>query len=298
MAREAGFQVADVDVNLMADAKVVRLARHCRDPRRTAVAVAMYEAVRLASWRTGSRVSLEDAAPAWYLDDVAEVQADLSAVGLLDADGMIPEGSWANWFGPAFKRREARRAAGSEGGKASSARNAAAALPEQPSSSAAALPEQPSSSREGAPSDAQPDRTDRTDRPSVRADARENGDADPVEVAVAWLARRKIAIGPSSKAMQTLVQLVEQFGVGTVIDVMAAVPGDIVDANQIVYGARNALAPIASGTAVRTVADDAADRRDHARARAATGARLREVEAIGPVQIDKTLADLGVERPR
>ena len=109
MSRDAGFLHADVDTSLMADPKVVALARRLRDPERTAVSVCLFTGLILASWKAGARVTLAEAAPAWYLEPVEAIQADLEAVGLVDHDGRLQAHAWTSWYIPADERREQTR---------------------------------------------------------------------------------------------------------------------------------------------------------------------------------------------
>ncbi len=107
MSREAGFSRADVDTSLLADPKVVHLARQLRDPHLVATATCMYVGLVLASWKAGERVTLEDAAPAWFLEPVDKIRAALTAAELLDSEGRIPIHAWASWYEPAAERRRA-----------------------------------------------------------------------------------------------------------------------------------------------------------------------------------------------
>lgn len=109
MSRDAGFVVADIDTGLMSDPKVVALARRLQSADGTAAHLALYLAVVLESWAGGDRVSIETAAPAWWLAELDTPKANLAAVGLLDADGRIPEHVWLGWYEPAAGRRDASR---------------------------------------------------------------------------------------------------------------------------------------------------------------------------------------------
>lgn len=106
MSRDAGFTRADVDTGLFADPKVVRLARHVRDPQRVAAATCLYVGLVLASWKAGERVTLEESAPAWFLEPVDELQTVLLAADLVDTDGRIPVHAWSSWYEPARERRQ------------------------------------------------------------------------------------------------------------------------------------------------------------------------------------------------
>jgi hypothetical protein len=106
MSRDDGFPVADVDTGLAVDPKMIRLVRRIGDGDAALRHFALFVSTVLASWAAGQRVTLEDAVPAWYVaHPVDDALANLQAVGLLDAEGRIPEKSWAGWHGPAETRR-------------------------------------------------------------------------------------------------------------------------------------------------------------------------------------------------
>jgi hypothetical protein len=119
MNREDGFAIADVDVGLFHDQKVIALARRLHNKMRTAAHVAVYTNLILESWAAGDRLSLDDALPAWWVASADDVRAELQAVGLIDDESRVPLGSWESWFVPAFDRREKRRESGAEGGRRS-----------------------------------------------------------------------------------------------------------------------------------------------------------------------------------
>lgn len=141
MSRESdGFAIADIDTGLFDDLKIHRLVRATRDEGLIARCLVALEAIQLASWKQGERVTLTDAAPLWMtsIDDLAE---RLRGVGLLDDEDRIPEHAWESWFGPAQARREERREAGRKGGLAKSAnRSSSSATAEPEVSSSKALP--------------------------------------------------------------------------------------------------------------------------------------------------------------
>jgi len=117
MSREDGFDVADVATGHLDDPKVKALWRAVApDQDRMSRALTLHLSVLLASWRQGARVTVAEAVPVW-LDPDAELVATLQAVGLLDRTGKLPVRSWKGWFGPAWDRREKRRAAGALGGR-------------------------------------------------------------------------------------------------------------------------------------------------------------------------------------
>jgi hypothetical protein len=118
MSRDDGFSIADTDTGMLADPKVLALARRLRDPLKTGAAIALYDAVRLASWKAGERLTLDETVPGWWLDPVDDLAAALVAAGLLDDEHRIPGRAWDNWYGPARDRRQRFRDLGSKGGKA------------------------------------------------------------------------------------------------------------------------------------------------------------------------------------
>jgi hypothetical protein len=104
MSRDEGFAVADMATAKHTDPKFKALWRYLRDEVAMNAATVLYEAVQLASWQHGERVTAEDAAPVWMSDVEAPSKA-LTHVGLLDAESRIPEHAWTAWFGPAVERR-------------------------------------------------------------------------------------------------------------------------------------------------------------------------------------------------
>ena len=71
--RDAGFLHADIDTNLLSDPKLVLVAKGYRDPVKTAAAASLYLALILGSWRQGERITINEAAPAWWLDPVDDI---------------------------------------------------------------------------------------------------------------------------------------------------------------------------------------------------------------------------------
>lgn len=139
MPRDEGFMVADTATDKFTDAKFKRLWRVCQDEQAMNAACVLFEAVTLASWGAGTRVTAADAAPLW-MGAIDDQLAALQSAGLLDSSGRIPSKSWRSWFTPAYERRENRRAAGAEGGRRK-ASNARATLEQRHSD---ALPVRPS----------------------------------------------------------------------------------------------------------------------------------------------------------
>lgn len=118
MSRDDGFAVADVDSAYFDDAKMRDLWQRLQDADRMSRAVVLHAATLLASWRQGERVTVSQASPLWMVHD-DELVAEMKAVRLLDRAGRIPVQPWDQWFGTAFRRREARREIGRAGGLAS-----------------------------------------------------------------------------------------------------------------------------------------------------------------------------------
>lgn len=118
MTRGTGFAIADTDTGMLADRKVLALARRLHDATRTGAAIALYDAVRLASWRDGVRLTLEETIPGWWLDPFEDLADALVAAELLDAERRIPTQAWDGWFGAAARRRERYRELGRKGGQA------------------------------------------------------------------------------------------------------------------------------------------------------------------------------------
>jgi len=103
--RAMRFRNADLDVEFFdhGDGKVRALIRTTRDEALLARLHVAYLATVAASWKAGERVRMQDVAPAWLsgLKDLADLLAE---VDLLDAEGLIPEASWTRRFEPARDR--------------------------------------------------------------------------------------------------------------------------------------------------------------------------------------------------
>jgi hypothetical protein len=94
MSGRAGFPTADIDVGLLHDPKVIQLARRLQDASATAAHMAIYGALILESWSRGDRATLDESAPAWWVDSLEQVAENLAAVGLLDEERRIPAHAW------------------------------------------------------------------------------------------------------------------------------------------------------------------------------------------------------------
>jgi hypothetical protein len=152
MSRDGGFQVGDRSTRTLFDPCLIRAYQ-----RAGLGVIVAWDAIVDASWLRGERVTLEDALlPLPYRIRIPTVREALTEAGLLDEEGRIRAQSWASWFVPANDRREARRESGRRGGLAAHLKPS----PSSATSEALAL-------LEASSTDALPDRTDRTDRPSV-----------------------------------------------------------------------------------------------------------------------------------
>lgn len=114
MSRDDGFAIMDVSTSIHEEPKFRRLSR--RHPDLIAAAFFAYVSTMAESWRHGERVSIEDAWPSLIPYNAAVVSA-LRRYSLIDRRGCIGDETWEHWFGPAFARREAARAAGREGNR-------------------------------------------------------------------------------------------------------------------------------------------------------------------------------------
>lgn len=122
MGRDDGFAIADIAVGHLDDDKVRKLWRLLApDSAAMSEALMLHLAAVLASWGSGRRVTLDEAAPLWLPVD-ERLAGLLVDVGLLDRSRKVPSRSFTRWYGPAAARREARKAAGSLGGKAKAKR--------------------------------------------------------------------------------------------------------------------------------------------------------------------------------
>jgi hypothetical protein len=89
-------------------------ALQSRFPRKWPAYWCAYMALLGESWVSQQRVTLDDAwLPTLHPVKVDEARRALMDVGLIDADGYIPDDSWTEWALPAFARIKAK----SEGGK-------------------------------------------------------------------------------------------------------------------------------------------------------------------------------------
>lgn len=112
-----GFQLANVDVGVLQDPKVIKLAKHVPDEGERACTILVYLQTMLESWRVGARVTAVEAEILWEPSE--ERVTALRRVGLLTDDGRVTESAWEKYYGPALERSERRRESGRKGGIAS-----------------------------------------------------------------------------------------------------------------------------------------------------------------------------------
>lgn len=117
---------ADMDTGLMADPKVVAMARKLRSESTTMQAVGLYVATVLASWAAGERLTLDEAVPAWWMGSWDDLADALVEAKLLGEDRRIPDHAWEDWYEPARTRRDRFRTLGSRGGRATAEGRASA----------------------------------------------------------------------------------------------------------------------------------------------------------------------------
>ena len=108
MSRDTGFAIADFSTSHHDDAKVKAMWRALRDEAAMNTALVLFDAVVLASWRDGKRVTAGEACPVW-IADVDTPAKTLTDYGLLDETARIPRATWNLWFGVAKKRRNESR---------------------------------------------------------------------------------------------------------------------------------------------------------------------------------------------
>ena len=111
MSSRNGTSRADIDVGLMHDPKVLRLARHYRDPAKTSTALMLYVSAVLSSWDHDEPVSVADAAPGWFVEDVGPWVADLATARLVDDDGRVPASTLDVWMAGVRSASERGRSA-------------------------------------------------------------------------------------------------------------------------------------------------------------------------------------------
>jgi len=158
VASRNGMERADVDVALMADPKVVALARKLRDESRTMNAVGLYVSTVLASWQAGERLTLDEAVPAWWMGEWDALALALVEARLLDGERRVPEHVWEGWYEPAAARRAKFRDLGARGGR-KSAEGRSGAGPDAPAGGGPGG---------GAGGDRTPNRTVKPNQPTIQ----------------------------------------------------------------------------------------------------------------------------------
>ncbi len=235
MSRSDGFDHADIDVGLMADPKVVGLARCLRDPVKIGAAVTLYQAAVLASWKAGARLTAEEALPAWWLDLPGQLIDALVVAKLLDADHRIPEHAFESWFGPARDRREHYRELGARGGKAKASNAAGSSDGSADGSSDGSADGSSDGSTErytdGSTGGSSYTSTDIPDRPDREGTSRERARDDDWPTEHCWASFRKaweargFRAPPTSKQLATLGEIVERRPASAAGWVVSAPPG-------------------------------------------------------------------------
>jgi hypothetical protein len=112
-----GFQLANIDVGLLADPKFLKLLRLVPDDGERACAILIYLQTVLQSWQDGRRLTVAEAEGLW--EATPERIKALVAARLIDAEHRILESAWERFYVPALERAEQRREAGRKGGVAS-----------------------------------------------------------------------------------------------------------------------------------------------------------------------------------
>lgn len=290
MSRDGRLGTADTDVNLPGDPKVNALWRRLR--RKTAMCEArtIYEDVRLASWRTGERVTVEDAVSVW-LDPDPKTLAAMVEVGLLDDEHRIPERAWANWHEPAALRHGIAVAKGMVGGlmrsgltreqaEAEAARRTLKGPLSHPRRTRKA-PAKGGSTRldPSIPSVTEPSVPDQTDRTTSARDGLPNLDPDSQAIL------EELTGAPITTASQRVLtatdQLLERHGpveCAAAWRAAAEAVGGRPTYPQVIYGAAKALDPIPDAKSAGRELDTEKRR---ARTVAETEARRVEWERLG-----------------
>jgi hypothetical protein len=184
-----GFQLANVDVGILQDPKMVKLIKLVPDEGERAATVLVYEQTMLESWRVGERVTATEAEILWEATE-ARVSV-LQRVGLLDDEGRVTESAWEKYYGAALRRIEKRSSAGRMGGLASWSKRKrsssdASPPPERPSSNGRAAvnltPADPPSPKGEAGKGRVGQRSNAPTRPPVLMDRLEDAETGSLEV--------------------------------------------------------------------------------------------------------------------
>lgn len=239
MTRAQGFARGDIDTAFPLDDKFLDLRGRLTVERYYAAA-GVYFHIVAATWREAERKAGLRITP-----DATDSLADLIAVGLLDADGRVPNRAFTNFIGRARRQR-----------KASAERQARS----RAQKSRPVTHDKRVTHGESAPLRSALNRTVGTVGTVETTGSAEGGEPDPFHETVQWLASRKAWV--DSPRMQTdLARMVDKKGSAAVIAAMAEVP-NAEEAAQFIYGARNALFPLNGSKTVSK------DERERAEARA------------------------------
>lgn len=229
MTRIQGFARGDLDTSFPLDDKFIDL-RASTDAATYYAAAGLYWHVVAAAWRDGQRKAASRICP-----DAIQLIPHLVRVKLLDREECVPKRAFAHAIGRATENRRSATARKARS-RASTSRN---------------VTEDRHVTDSLARDSAGTGKGESSSSSSSLASARANGaeEVDPYDQAVQWLASRKAWID-SPKIETALARMVDRKGLPAVLAAMAAVP-DAEDAAQYVYGARNALFPLAGSRTAR-----------------------------------------------
>lgn len=228
MTKAHGFARGDLDTSFPLDDKFVEL-RAATDPAGYYAATGVYFHVVAATWREAERKPASRVTP-----DATEIIALLVRVGLLDSDECVQRRAYTHSIGRALRARrtsadrKSRNRAGMSRPVPRDTRARHATSTDIQSGSEQVSTGQISTEQSGSA----------TRGPNGHVD---DGD-DPYDVVVQWLAGRKAWV--QGRVQTDLARMVDRKGAEAVIAAMAAVP-DAEEGAQFVYGARNALFPLA-----------------------------------------------------
>ncbi len=232
MSGRDGFSRADIDTNFFHDPKAVALARRLQNDCLTMAYLGLYQATVLASWKAGHRVTLIEAAPAWWLSNLGVPETELRAVDLLDDEGRVLEHAFEAWAGRLIDALDKAAAAGREGARRRW-------HPDRPPIGSPLVPD----GDPIAPPMHQPAR--QTDR--QKGDARENGAAPPPPSAPGQIVRRWLtdhgASRPTGFVNTDLNELVKVYGHEAIIAIWEKAPPDRRTSKEWVKLAERELSP-------------------------------------------------------
>lgn len=240
MSGRDGFSRADIDTNFFHDPKAVALARRLQNDRLTMAYLGLYQATVLASWKAGHRVTITEAAPAWWLSDLSAPETELRAVELLDDEGRVLEHAFEAWAGRLIDALDKAAAAGREGARRRW-------HPDRPPIGSPLGPD-------GDPIAPPMHQTDR--QPDSQADARENGAAanggnhdGRADIEAFLLLRRRAPTPKQRRLLDEVMDRHDLTGPAWAADVMMRHPDDpigaVIEADKVWRAERIAAAQAA-----------------------------------------------------